>query len=49
MMTQEEKLELLEVVLDMDKEDIDVTVSLEEMDEWDSLIVYSRTLRLRSV
>ena len=49
MMTQEEKLELLEEVLDMDKEDIDVTVSLEEMDEWDSLIVYSRTLWLRSV
>ena len=36
-MTQEEKLELLEEVLDMDKEDIDVTMNLEEMDEWDSL------------
>ena len=33
-MTQEEKLELLEEVLDMDKED---TMNLEEMDEWDSL------------
>ena len=33
----EEKLELLEEVLDMDKEDIDVTMNLEEMDEWDSL------------
>ena len=31
-MTQEEKLELLEEVLDMD-----VTMNLEEMDEWDSL------------
>lgn len=36
-MTQEEKLELLEEVLDMDEEDIDVTMNLEEMDEWDSL------------
>ena len=36
-MTQEEKLELLEEVLDMDKEDIDVTMNLEEMDEWHSL------------
>ena len=38
-MTQEEKLELLEEVLDMDKEDryCDVTMNLEEMDEWDSL------------
>ena len=36
-MTQEEKLELLEEVLDMDKEDFDVTMNLEEMDEWDSL------------
>ena len=34
MMTQEEKMELLEEVLDMDKEDIDVTMSLEEMDEY---------------
>ena len=36
-MTQEEKLELLEEVLDMDKEDIDVTMNLEDMDVWDSL------------
>lgn len=34
MMTQEEKMELLEEVLDMDKEDIDVTMSLEKMDEY---------------
>mgnify|MGYP000195367586 CR=1 FL=1 len=41
-MTQEEKLELLEEILEADEgtlkvEDIDVTMNLEEMDEWDSL------------
>lgn len=36
-MTTEEKMELLEEVLDMDKEDIQVGMSLAEMDEWDSL------------
>ena len=36
-MTKEEKMELLEEVLDMDQEDIDVDMSLDEMDEWDSL------------
>lgn len=36
-MTTEEKLELLEEVLDMDKEDIQADMSLAEMEEWDSL------------
>lgn len=36
-MTLEEKMELLEDVLDMDQEDIDASMSLSEMDEWDSL------------
>ena len=45
-MTQEEKLELLEEVLDMDKEDIDVTMNLEEMDEWDSLSMAEVKTRL---
>lgn len=36
-MTLEKKMELLEDVLDMDQEDIDASMSLSEMDEWDSL------------
>ena len=36
-MTLEEKMELLEDVLDMDQEDIDASMILSEMDEWDSL------------
>lgn len=36
-MTTGEKLELLEEVLDMDKEDIQADMSLAEMGEWDSL------------
>lgn len=36
-MTLEEKMELLEDVLDMEQEDIDPGMSLSEMDEWDSL------------
>ena len=36
-MTVEEKMDLLEKVFDMDREDIVADMSLAEMDEWDSL------------